>query len=53
MGIGLDFNVEKIGENVFKVIPRLVLESGEYAFIYRGQIPDGIYNQSVFDFSIR
>ena len=48
----INFSIEEIEGNKFKVVPDN-LESGEYAFLYQGQVPQGRSNQSVFDFSIK
>ena len=46
------FRIEQIDPFLFKVIPDTPLREGEYGFFYKGIIPQGDVNQSVFDFSV-
>lgn len=50
----IKFRIEEINEFEYRVIPEEPLVPGaEYCFFYKGNIPQGGYNnQSVFDFSI-
>ncbi|MFB9053446.1 hypothetical protein ACFFVB_10195 [Formosa undariae] len=49
----IDFTIEEMGNNKFKVATPEPLSPGEYCFIYQGNVPTGRANQSVFDFSIQ
>ncbi len=50
----IPFNIEDLGNNVYKITPNTNLKIGEYCFFYQGTIPIGEYNnQYIFDFSIR
>lgn len=49
----VDFDILTNGEGCFTVIPKTLMEPGEYCFYYKGTIPQGGFtNQSVFDFSV-
>lgn len=49
----IEFSIVDLGNGRYKVIPKNILEPGEYCFFYQGTIPMGGYNnQSIFDFSI-
>jgi hypothetical protein len=47
-----DFNFEKIGPGVYKVVPKADLQPGEYCFFFTGENRAGAGSGNLFDFGI-
>lgn len=49
----IPFNIEIVNDYEYIVTTKQPLQNGEYCFFYQGSVPQGVINQSVFDFSIQ
>ncbi|MCQ2609120.1 MAG: hypothetical protein MJ197_10600, partial [Bacteroidales bacterium] len=49
----IPFKITQISKFVFEIEPMEPMKDGEYCFFYKGAVPSGRQNQSVFDFTIK
>ncbi|QLG44432.1 hypothetical protein [Costertonia aggregata] len=50
----VQFSIEPLENNMYRIVPSTRLVAGEYCFIYQGGIPNNSFeNKLIFDFSIK